>query len=88
MFRLFVGIFFILSSSIASNTIPLIKEVVKNYTMDYTKKTKCLVRHLYVYKDPKWVAKIELRNGKKYIFLALNRCLNFIIDPVNGLMLV
>ncbi len=42
-----------------------------SYEMDYDKNTDCLVRHIKVYKDPAWVAKIELNNGKKVFFSVL-----------------
>jgi hypothetical protein len=42
--------------------------VEKKYFLTYDKNTTCLVRHLKVYKEPKWVAKIKVRNGKTVYF--------------------
>ena len=58
------------------------------YIMSYDKNTTCLVRHFKIFKDPKWVAKIEIRTGRLFIFPLRNPCLNFIIDLENGLILV
>ncbi len=66
MMKIFIGIFITISLSVASSILPPKAQV--NYKMDYTKETKCLVRHLKVYKDPKWVSKIEFKNGKKVFF--------------------
>jgi len=38
------------------------------YSMDFDKNTSCLVRHFKVYKEPKWVGKIKVRNGKTVYF--------------------
>ncbi|MEA1914492.1 MAG: nitrous oxide reductase accessory protein NosL [Campylobacterota bacterium] len=57
---------------------PKVKEV---YTMDYTKDTLCLVRNFKVYKDPKWVAKIELKNGKSVFFSSPKSLIEFYHQP-------
>ena len=51
------------------------------YIMDYTKKTKCIVRHFLVYKDPQWVGKIELKNGKKLFFSSPKSLIEFYHRP-------
>lgn len=38
------------------------------YQMNYDKNTTCTIRHFKVYKDPKWVAKIALRDGRELYF--------------------
>jgi len=52
-----------------------------NYVMDYTKDTRCLVRNLKVYKDPKWASKIELKNGKKVFFSSPKSMFEFYHQP-------
>jgi len=49
--------------------------------MDYTKKTECVVRHIKVYKNPKWVSKIELQNGKKLFFSTPKSMFEFYFRP-------
>jgi len=53
----------------------------KNYVMDYDKNTECLVRHLKVYKDPRWAVKIELNNGKKIYFSSPKSMFEFYHRP-------
>ena len=60
--------------------LPLPK-AAKNYVMDYDKNTECVVRHLKVYKDPKWAAKIELNNGKKIYFSSPKSMFEFYQRP-------
>ena len=52
-----------------------------SYEMDYTRDTTCVVRHLKVYKDPKWVSKIELKNGKKLFFSTPKSMIEFYHRP-------
>ena len=51
------------------------------YTMDFDKNTTCLVRHFKVYKDPKWVAKITIRNGKTVYFSSPKSMFEFYHRP-------
>jgi len=51
------------------------------YVMDYDKETTCLVRHLKVYKEPKWVAKIMLQNGKNIFFSSPKSMIEFYHQP-------
>ena len=51
------------------------------YVMDYDKETTGLVRHLKVYKEPKWVAKISLNNGKKIFFCSPKSMIEFYHHP-------
>ncbi len=78
MIRLLLGILLFVSSSFASSMLPIAK---KEYVMDYTKETKCLVRNFKVYKDPKWVGKIELKNGKKLFFSSPKSLIEFYNRP-------
>ena len=66
----------------------LASSLLFSYTMDFDRKTTCLVRQLKVYENPQWVSKIELNNGKKVFSPLQSRCLSFTLDQVNGLMLV
>ena len=56
-------------------------EPSSRYKMDYTKDTRCIVRNFFVYKDPKWVSKIELRNGKKLFFSSVKSMFEFYHRP-------
>ena len=55
--------------------------VDKKYFLTYDKNTSCLVRHIKVYKDPKWVAKIEVRNGKTAYFSSPKSMFEFYFRP-------
>ncbi len=56
-------------------------KVEKRYFLNYDKNTTCLVRHIAVYKDPKWVAKIEARNGKTVYFSSPKSMFEFYHRP-------
>jgi len=56
-------------------------KVEKKYFLTYDKNTTCLVRHIKVYKDPKWVAKIEIRNGKTVYFSSPKSMFEFYHRP-------
>ena len=62
-------------------SIVLASSLLFSYTMDYDKDTKCVVRHFKVYKDPKWVSKIELKNGKKIFFSSPKSMIEFYHQP-------
>ncbi len=51
------------------------------YVMDYDKNTTGLVRHMKVYKEPRWVAKITLTNGKKVFFISPKSMIEFYLQP-------
>ena len=51
------------------------------YVMDYDRNTTGLVRHMKVYKAPKWVAKITLQNGKKIFFSSPKSMIEFYLQP-------
>lgn len=53
----------------------------KKYFLNYDKNTTCLVRHIAVYKDPKWIAKIEARNGKIVYFSSPKSMFEFYHRP-------
>jgi nitrous oxide reductase accessory protein NosL len=52
-----------------------------SYKMDYDKETTCLVRNIKVHKDPRWVSKIELKNGKKIFFSSPKSMIEFYHIP-------
>ena len=52
-----------------------------SYEMDYDKNTVGLVRQMKVYKNPKWVSKIELTNGKKVFFISPKSMFEFYFRP-------
>ena len=51
------------------------------YSMNYDKNTTGLVRHLKVYKAPKWAAKIKVRNGKTVFFSSPKSLFEFYHRP-------
>ncbi len=61
----------------------MLSSLVFAYEMDYTKDTKCEVRHLKLYKAPKWTSKIELQNGKKIFFSSPKSMFEFYFRPAN-----
>jgi len=79
MTKLLMSIYLTISLGFASSIIPQKAQI--NYKMDYTKDTICLVRHFKVYKYPKWVAKIKLRNGKKIFFSSPKSMFEFYFRP-------
>ena len=56
-------------------------EVGKKCFLSFDKNTSCLVRHIKVYKAPKWVAKIEVRNGKTVYFSSPKSLFEFYHRP-------
>ena len=56
-------------------------KVEKKYFLTYDKNTTCLVRHIKVYKEPKWAAKIEIRNGKTVYFSSPKSMFEFYHRP-------
>ncbi len=79
MFKLLITILMTISLSFASSILPV--KAKTSYVMDYSKETICLVRHFKVYKDPKWVSKIELKNGKKVFFSSPKSMFEFYHRP-------
>jgi len=68
MKRVFLGLLLLSSLLFSSN-------------MNYDKESECLVRHIKVYKDPAWVAKIELENGKEIFFSSPKSMFEFYFRP-------
>jgi nitrous oxide reductase accessory protein NosL len=81
--KIFVLIFLYATVGYSSNLLSetQFKNFKNGYVMDYDKKTLCLVRNLKVYKDPKWVAKIDLKNGKKVFFSSPKSMFEFYHQP-------
>jgi hypothetical protein len=50
--KLLIGLLVSATFSLASSLLP--PKAKESYVMDYTKKTRCLVRNFYVYKQPNW----------------------------------
>ena len=57
------------------------KPIEKKYSITFDKNTSCLVRKLKLYKDPKWVAKIEARDGKTVYFSSPKSLFEFYFRP-------
>jgi len=56
-------------------------KVEKKYFLTYDKNTTCIVRHIKVYKEPKWVANIEVRSGKTVYFSSPKSMFEFYHRP-------
>ena len=56
-------------------------DVGAKYVLNFDKNTSCLVRHIPVYKAPKWVAKIEVSNGKTVYFSSPKSLFEFYHRP-------
>jgi len=54
---------------------------VSKYDLDYDKNSTCLVRGLLVYKEPKWIAKVEVRHGKRVYFCSPKSMFEFYHRP-------
>ncbi len=59
----------------------LASSILFSFEMDYDKNTVGLVRHMKVNKAPKWVSKIELKNGKKIFFVSPKSMFEFYHQP-------
>jgi len=57
------------------------EDLPKVYKIEYDKNTTCLVRNLLLYKNPKWVAKIEVSNGKTVYFCSPKSMFEFYFRP-------
>ena len=57
------------------------KPVEKNYIMDFDRNSTCIVRKFKVYKNPKWVGKIETRGGKTVYFSSPKSLFEFYHQP-------
>ena len=69
------------SASTDSNKTCEAKPIEKSYTIDFDKNTSCLIRNIQLYKDPKWVAKVEVRNGKTVYFCSPKSMFEFYFRP-------
>ena len=56
-------------------------KVEKIYFLTYDKNTTCLVRKFKVYKEPRWVSKISVRNGKTVYFSSPKSMFEFYFRP-------
>ena len=79
MIKIFMGIFLTISLSSASSILP--EKAKLTYMMNYDKTTACVVRNLKVYKNPRWVSKIELTNGKELYFSSPKSMIEFYHRP-------
>ena len=77
--KLLLSIIIFVSISFASEVTPF--EAQNNYIMDYSKTTKCLVRNIFIYKEPRWAVKITLKSGKKIFFSSPKSMFEFYHRP-------
>ena len=80
MKQLLIGLLLLTGVTFATEEVKPFK-VEKKYFLTYDKNTTCLVRHFKIYKDPKWVAKIEIRNGKTVYFSSPKSMFEFYHRP-------
>jgi nitrous oxide reductase accessory protein NosL len=85
MRKIIIG-FFLVSLCIYANkdtndTTWQTKPIAKSYTLNYDKNTTGLVRNLLIYKNPKWISKIEIRNGKIVYFCSPKSMFEFYFYP-------
>lgn len=80
MKQLLLGILLLSATLFAQEGMTPFK-VEKKYFLTYDKNTSCLVRHLKVYKEPKWVAMIKVRNGKTVYFSSPKSMFEFYFRP-------
>jgi nitrous oxide reductase accessory protein NosL len=80
MRQLLMGILFLTGSLLASSEVKPFN-VEEKYFLAYDKNTTCLVRQIPVYKDPLWVAKIEVRSGKTVYFSSPKAMFEFYFRP-------
>lgn len=80
MRNIFLVLLFLTGSLFATADLKPFK-VEKKYFLTYDKNTTCLVRHLKVYKEPKWVAKITVRNGQTVYFSSPKSMFEFYFRP-------
>jgi len=59
----------------------LVSSSLFSYEMDYDKNTTGLVRHLKVYKHPKWISKVELSGGREIYFSSPKSMFEFYHRP-------
>jgi nitrous oxide reductase accessory protein NosL len=71
----------LISASTDSNKTWKAKPMEPTYSIDFDKNSSCLVRNLPLYKNPKWVAKIEVRNGKTVYFCSPKSMFEFYFRP-------
>ncbi len=84
MKKILILLLLLLASIFASadnNTTWNTKPIESKYSIDFDKNTTCLVRKIKLYKDPKWVAKIEVRNGKTVYFCSPKSMFEFYFRP-------
>jgi nitrous oxide reductase accessory protein NosL len=80
MKKLFMGVLLLTSVVFAAAEVKPF-HVEKKYFLAFDKNTTCLVRHIKVYKEPKWVSKIEVRNGKTVYFSSPKAMFEFYFRP-------
>ncbi len=53
----------------------------EDYSLNFDKETRGLVRHMLIYKDPTWVAKIVTQDLKEFYFTSPKSLLEFYYNP-------
>jgi len=79
MLKIILSIFLLITVSYGSN--PLLVKAPINYKIGYDKNSTCLVRHFKVYKEPKWVSSIILKNKKEVFFSSPKSMFEFYFRP-------
>ncbi len=71
----------VLVGAILVSCVSFASDIGNSNEMSYDKETTCIVRHLKVYEEPSWVAKINLSNGKKLYFCSPKSMIEFYHQP-------
>jgi nitrous oxide reductase accessory protein NosL len=79
MFKIVISSIVIVVFSFAISSLP--PKAPQNYKMDYTKETICQIRKIKIYKNPKFISKILLRDGKKIFFTSSKSFFEFYFRP-------
>ena len=59
----------------------LASSLLFSFEMNFDKETVSVVRQMKVYKEPRWVSKIELTNGKNLFFVSPKSMFEFYFRP-------
>ncbi len=81
MIKLLTTLLFMTSLLLAESTEVKPFNTQPFYSMNYDKNTTGLVRHLKIYKAPKWIAKIKARSGKEVFFSSPKSLFEFYHRP-------
>ena len=68
----------LLSSCLLSSVYAISEQ---DMSMNFTKETSSLIRHLQVYKNPTWAAKVVTKSSKEFYFVSPKSLLEYYFNP-------